>query len=385
MLAHNPTFAKTKKWDPNAEIPAFYLVLPAAAAEDGKKHVDLYTHKGLLTRLEGVKALADWMGLPKSSLVSTLQNYRKAARKGTDEFGKTSFRGAPKEDLDKEVFYAGQVTPVLHYCMGGIKIDAQGNVLKEDGSIIPGLHAAGEVTGGVHGNNRLGGNSLLECTVYGTIVGQKIPIKAARQAVTMGLAVEKKEEKATELPIITKEELAKHNTANDLWVAVHGVVYDFTDFADEHPAGAKSIVDLAGTDGTAAFSAVHNQNMLDDFEDDIKGYFQSSSSGTAIVPPSGKGIIPPESAVSGSPQLSSSDERIVTRQELMIHNTPDDCWVAFHGTVYNMTVFSASHPGGAHLIREVAGSDGTEKFNGIHKKGKLRLVEHARIGTLQHG
>merc|ERR1712232_1056300 len=106
-----------------------------------------------------------------------MKSYQNAASKGYDEFGKTSFRGVPDTDLETETFYVGIVTPVLHYCMGGIKIDNEGNVIKEDGSIIKGLHAAGEVTGGVHGNNRLGGNSLLECTVFGTIVGEKIPVK----------------------------------------------------------------------------------------------------------------------------------------------------------------------------------------------------------------
>ena len=66
-------------------------------------------------------------------------------------------------------------------------------------------------------------------------------------------------------------ELAKHNTEEDLWVAIHGVVYDFTEFAHEHPAGFKSIFGLAGTDGTRAFDAVHNLGMLDDFEQDKRG------------------------------------------------------------------------------------------------------------------
>lgn len=180
------------------------------------------------------------------------------------------------EDLSKEVFYVGIVTPVLHYCMGGVKIDSEGNVLREDGTIIAGLHAAGEVTGGVHGNNRLGGNSLLECTVFGTIVGQKVPVKnrASRSAITAPQA--NKKETPNELPIITMGELAKHNSEEDLWVALHGIVYDFTEFAHEHPSGFQSIFDLAGTDGTDAFDAVHNEGMLEDFEEDKKGILQSS-------------------------------------------------------------------------------------------------------------
>jgi flavocytochrome c len=269
MLSHDAQYAKTREWNSEAEIPTFHLVLSSSAADDGKKHVDLYSHKGLLTKIEGIDALAAWMGLPTKAVASTIQSYQKAAQKGQDEFGKTVFNGLPKDDLSNEVFYAGKVTPVLHYCMGGIKIDSEGNVLKEGGGIIPGLHAAGEVTGGVHGNNRLGGNSLLECTVYGTIVGQKIPVKSKP---TRAVAPEKEEEHVkVELPTLTMEELAKHNTVDDLWVAVYGIVYDFTDFADEHPSGAQSIIDLAGKDGTAAFSAVHNQNMLEDFEEDKKG------------------------------------------------------------------------------------------------------------------
>ena len=81
MLEHDLEFAKTGNWSVTAEIPTFTLVLSSSAAQDGKKHVDLYTHKGLLTRLEGVKALADWMGLPKATVVATLREYQKSACK----------------------------------------------------------------------------------------------------------------------------------------------------------------------------------------------------------------------------------------------------------------------------------------------------------------
>jgi succinate dehydrogenase/fumarate reductase flavoprotein subunit len=87
----------------------------------------------------------------------------------------------PDKNLETEIFYAGKATPVLHYCIGGITMDKEGNVLREEKIIISGFHAAGGVAGGVHGVNRLGGNSLLECTVYGTIVGQKIPVSIFRR------------------------------------------------------------------------------------------------------------------------------------------------------------------------------------------------------------
>merc|ERR1711935_274578 len=155
---------------------------------------------------------------------------------------------------------------------------------RQDGTVINGLHAAGEVTGGVHGNNRLGGNSLLECTVFGTIAGQKISIKEGSYRLSIGgteeLSIANDEDLSEttahtttneEIPTVSMEELVRHNSEDDIWVAIHGVVYDLTEFAQEHPAGFESIFDLAGTDGTEAFDAVHNLEMLDDFEEDKRG------------------------------------------------------------------------------------------------------------------
>merc|ERR1712032_802552 len=71
-----------------------------------------------------------------------------------------------------EPFYVAIITPVIHYCMGGLEIDVDSAVVNGDGQANPGLYAAGEVAGGVHGNNRLGGNSLLDCVVFGRVAGK---------------------------------------------------------------------------------------------------------------------------------------------------------------------------------------------------------------------
>merc|ERR1712107_121339 len=68
-------------------------------------------------------------------------------------------------------YYVAIITPVIHYCMGGLEIDENSAVLGPDSEAIRGLYAAGEVAGGVHGNNRLGGNSLLDCVVFGRVAG----------------------------------------------------------------------------------------------------------------------------------------------------------------------------------------------------------------------
>lgn len=273
MLAHDPKYKSTGKWDVNSTLPTFFLVLSSSAAEDGRKHVDLYSHKGLMTRLEGLSALSKWMKVPKSSLEATFIQYQKDSEAGSDSFGKTVFRGVPMKDLDREVFYVGRTTPVAHYCMGGITIDASGSVLDSEGRAIVGLHAAGEVTGGVHGVNRLAGNSLLECTVYGTIVGQKIPIESRTSGDTRGRndSIPNPTKSTKEDRPVTISELSQHSAPDDCWVAIHGVVYDLTQFAEEHPAGPASILDLAGKDGTAAFSAVHNERIMEDFVDERIG------------------------------------------------------------------------------------------------------------------
>merc|ERR1712014_99244 len=65
----------------------------------------------------------------------------------------------PGSQVAAEPFYVAIITPVIHYCMGGAEVNAKGQVIGKTGAIT-GLYAAGEVAGGVHGNNRLGGNSL---------------------------------------------------------------------------------------------------------------------------------------------------------------------------------------------------------------------------------
>jgi len=272
MFAHDPQYLETHEWNPDNDIPNFSLVLSSSAALDGKKHMDLYTHKGLLTKLTGIQALADWMSQDVEVLRATMEEYQRNAEAGVDSWGKSNFRGVPKLNLDDEIFFAGTVVPVLHYCMGGITIDTEGNVLNENKTVIPGLHAAGEVAGGVHGDNRLGGNSLLECTVYGTIVGKKIPIKRRTSTSYAGFVkqTQQQELKTREISLV---ELQNHNTPEDCWVALHGTVYDLTDFAEEHPPGAESIYNLAGQDGTEAFQIVHSIGMLDEFKGDAVGVF----------------------------------------------------------------------------------------------------------------
>ena len=84
------------------------------------------------------------------------------------EFGRTSFASP----LDNAPFYAIDVTAGIHHTMGGLSINPDTQVLDTEGNVIEGLYAAGEVTGGVHGANRLGGNAVADFVVFGRIAGQ---------------------------------------------------------------------------------------------------------------------------------------------------------------------------------------------------------------------
>lgn len=176
MFEHEPLYANTRKWDSSLPIPVFTLVLSSQAAKAGGEHMGFYTWKKLMQPFQGISELAKYMDVPVESLKVSITEYQRQAVEGVDSYGKSVFPNVFSENLEEEEFFAGQVTPVLHYCMGGLTTDSLGQVLDENKDIIKGLYAAGEVVGGVHGDNRLAGNSLLECLVFGSIVGKRITI-----------------------------------------------------------------------------------------------------------------------------------------------------------------------------------------------------------------
>ena len=104
-------------------------------------------------------------------------------RKSHDVWGKKFFHNLPLSVDD--TFHVAMVTPVVHYCMGGLKINDDAEVLGAQDKVINGLFGAGEANGGVHGTNRLGGNSLLDCVVYGRVCGRT----AARYVMKQNIGV----------------------------------------------------------------------------------------------------------------------------------------------------------------------------------------------------
>ena len=136
---------------------------------DASNVIQGYINKGYAETGDTVEALAEAIGAPAETLVNTMTNWNACVEQKSDpEFGRVSFANP----LDQAPFYAIKVQPGIHHTMGGIKINDNAQVIDTDGNVIAGLFAAGEVTGGVHGNNRLGGNAVADFTIYGRIAGQ---------------------------------------------------------------------------------------------------------------------------------------------------------------------------------------------------------------------
>lgn len=135
---------------------------------DSLSAIEKYAKSGLLTEAATISELAAAMDIDGTQLQATVDQYNAYVDGGSDpDFNRSDL---PRK-LETAPFYIIEVGPAVHHTMGGLKIDAETHVYNNDGEIISGLFAAGEVTGGVHGANRLGGNAMLDITTFGQIAG----------------------------------------------------------------------------------------------------------------------------------------------------------------------------------------------------------------------
>ena len=132
------------------------------------KAADGYVKKGFA--VEGtLEEIAAKIGTDAKTLEATLNKYNEAVKNKVDsEFNKKTL---PKE-LTGTKYYAIEVSPAVHHTMGGVRINTNAEVLGKNGRPIKGLYAAGEVTGGIHGANRIGGNAVADITIFGKIAGE---------------------------------------------------------------------------------------------------------------------------------------------------------------------------------------------------------------------
>jgi len=274
-------FVTGKIWE-NGKYP-IRLILNGAASRQIEWHCKHYVGRGLMKRFETGEALAKEMNLDPKKLKTTFDEYNKVVQTKKDPFGKKFFQ--PGEWTMNDYFNVAIMTPVLHYTMGGLEIDAESRVIGVDGKPVPGLFAAGEVAGGVHGANRLGGSSLLGCVVFGRVSGDTAAayllqqtsaisdVAAGRLGAVVGhLGSKPDQPKAEPQPstsgpkagekTFSMEEVAKHNKKDDIWVTVNGQVLDVTNFLPDHPGGEKAILLYAGRDATEEFNMLHDAKVI---------------------------------------------------------------------------------------------------------------------------
>lgn len=131
--------------------------------------IDSLVESGRAYKADTLEELAALIGVDAENFVKSVETFNQAVDGSVeDPFGRTLFA----DKIDTAPFYAGARVPTVHHTMGGVEINELSQVMDANGQVIKGLYAAGEVTGGIHGSNRLGGNALADITVFGRIAGE---------------------------------------------------------------------------------------------------------------------------------------------------------------------------------------------------------------------
>ena len=137
---------------------------------DNLKAIEKYVKSGITVQADTIEGLAEQLQIDPATLAQTLADWNEIVKNQRDtQFGRTT---GMKEDLTTPPYYAIKIAPGIHHTMGGVKINTATEVINTDGQAIPGLFAAGEVCGGVHGGNRLGGNAVADIVIFGRIAAE---------------------------------------------------------------------------------------------------------------------------------------------------------------------------------------------------------------------
>ena len=130
---------------------------------------EAFTKQGVMTTCDDLKCIADFTKIPFDQLQKTVKRVSDMAGKGND---KDFNHRAGLMDMQQGKYYVIKAVPSTHHTMGGVRINEKAEALTAEGKVIPGLWAAGEVTGVTHGTNRLGGNAYTDIIVFGRIAGE---------------------------------------------------------------------------------------------------------------------------------------------------------------------------------------------------------------------
>ncbi|MCJ8301586.1 MAG: flavocytochrome c [Shewanella sp.] len=134
------------------------------------KKIEKYIGLGIVPTADSLVKLGKLENIDGKALTETVARYNSLVTSGKDtDFGRPNLPRA----LNEGNYYAVEVTPGVHHTMGGVKIDTKAEILDAKKQVIPGLYGAGEVTGGVHGANRLGGNAISDIITFGRLAGEE--------------------------------------------------------------------------------------------------------------------------------------------------------------------------------------------------------------------
>lgn len=307
------------------------LVLNSKASKVLDFHTRHYSGRGLMKKMTG-QELAKEIGCGEQHLQQTFDDYNQIAEgKKKDPFGKKFFHNLPVEINDD--FYVAHMQPVLHFTMGGIEINDKAQVLNSEGKPFDGLYACGELAGGVHGANRLGGSSLLGCVVYGRVAGDTASQYLFQKALSGGVATSSANQRLNQ-------------------ISLH---------IDPSQPGKISVEWNA--DGARASSAQGAQQQGQTKQDQ-----QSQQSAGPVMKEAGKADSNDPGKVSKPNDLKDFKvpEKEFPMEEVKKHNKKDDLWIVVKGVVLDVTNWLDEHPGGPQALFSHMGRDATEEFEMLH-------------------
>ncbi|KAK9365645.1 FAD binding domain-containing protein [Lipomyces kononenkoae] len=300
------------------------LVLNGKASNVLDFHTKHYSGRGLMRKMTG-RELAREIGCTEDKLKKVFDDYNAiAAGKKKDPYGKKYFHNLPF-DINDDNFHVSLVTPVLHFTMGGVEIDDKAQVLHaQSKQPFDGLYACGELAGGVHGANRLGGSSLLGCVVYGRVAGDSASQYLFQKLLKGGGA----SSAGKRLGMISLH----IDPANPGQVVVN---WDSNSVSNGNREFVPTMLSSASPSATNAATA-------------------PATSTAAKAEPAG-------------PKKFSIPSKEFTPEEVSKHNKKTDCWVIVKNLVMDVTNFLEDHPGGVNAIVNFAGRDATTEFEMLHE------------------
>lgn len=317
------------------------LVLNSKASQEIEWHCKHYAGRGLMKRFEHGKDLAKEIGCSPDTLNETFEKYNRIANGDErDPFGKKYFSNGPFKMDD--YFYVAQMQPVLHYTMGGLEINDKSEVLDTNQKVIPGLFACGEIAGGVHGANRLGGSSLLGCVVFGRVAGDSSSAYLLRGVATGKTAAGRAGQIANQLSTtVTVHPESKNVQLTFSWADGQG---QGIQASQAQPAAAES------TPPT-----------------------QTPTTATG-----------PQATSEKKDVNKQAEQAEYTMDEVAKHVAEGERWLVVHNKVLHIDPFLDEHPGGRAALIGLAGTDATEGYDTFHAEGTLeKYAPHIVIGKLK--